>query len=339
MARRAAHLVSTTVVQGVLERRIGRLFPGNRLVALAAFPQPSIRSVGGIVRYHLTLARAGKRREILVFGNTGPQAPFLCKVFQFVRTHGFAGPRLFVPRPLGYWPSHHLFLYEAFPGQTVRRLLERNALSDAPLRHTLEAAGSGLGRFNRLTPPNWVPRARPADDRARARQWRRVLVRVPGGRALLPLVEQIVALRRALAGQERTAFLHRDPHVANIVIEGGRTAFIDLGGANRGLGSDDIGRFLVHLDVELSRHVPTAINRRLQARTFGAWRRAAGPLGRSLPAVNAAAAWTALEFFSFTATMFRTPSATSRSLLTRFSFLARRAGERARSGSRTLFCD
>lgn len=216
---------------------------------VAIHPLSSIRTTRQIIRYTLAWHNGTKT---IVYGHTHSKKThaFLHAIWKNV----FAQKRfLKTPRPIAYLPSIDLFLYEAFLGERLRDVLERRPLPVAEMTFLLTQSAQWLAALHRMPVPASTPFRRAA-----------AFSRTNIIRALSPTLSthERRELNRNLhmlltvllpSLPRRVSFVHRDPHIANIIIDrpARRLAIIDYSESGIGEPMVDVATMIAHLRIAL----------------------------------------------------------------------------------------
>lgn len=221
----------------------------EKIIDLAIEPLSSIRQTRRILRYTLTW---NDEKHTTVYGHTRAKQTSI-----FLRTiweRRFQHERyLCTPRPLGYLPSYDLFLYEAFPGDRLRDLFEKKPLPIARLKIILAQTAAWLAALHAIP----IPRAHHLRNASPYSKSTILSALLP----TLSTAEQKKLQRNATtlftiilpSLPQHKALIHRDPHIANIIIQPQtrRLAIIDYSESGVGQPMVDVATMIVHLRVAL----------------------------------------------------------------------------------------
>lgn len=256
MTSTAELLLSPASAERLLRPWLRRAYPAATSVRVRTSTDlHSVQAGRGVFRLSVAVQGANPRvLELFANFDRRGQSRDIYRLLAHLYRHGFRRGRLRVPTPLGYLPSRHLLVYQAYAGRRVRDELERRRLSVPTLERDVRDAARWLRKLHALPPR--VGRSRNLNlDLARYRA-----APVAQRRSLAAAVATInrSLVRAGRLGPRR--IVHGDPHLANCIRgRDGGFALIDYSESYLGHPLADVGMFLVHLDLALQPYFPRRV--------------------------------------------------------------------------------
>lgn len=209
----------------------------------------SIRQTRSILRYTLTWSTG---QTTTVYGHTHAEQTYA--FLQTIWKHHFQRERyLRTPRPLAYLRSYDLFLYESFPGDRLRDLLEKKPLTIPYFKTILAQTAAWLAALHRI-PLREPHLLRNASPHSRSKMLSALLPSIPADKRREFRRNVTTLFTVILPSLPKTqTLIHRDPHIANIIVQPKthRLAIIDYSESGLGQPMVDIATMIVHLRVAL----------------------------------------------------------------------------------------
>lgn len=326
-----APAITPLEAQRRLNQRLSRIYPGARSLTIRAAKRVgTLRATGGIIRYNALITYPRRTIVRTLYGNysTSSASRALFQFIDYLYRHRFNRRPYLVPRPLLYDAQYQIVLYESFPGDRFRDLLEAGHCSERQAQRQLQHAAAWLRQLHALPPGTGKRKTQTGGATLLTKKLRGYL---PAAPQLLQATNR--ALRQAIR-QHPLRLVHGDPHLANFIIGPRRSwSMIDYSESYRGCALADIGKFLVHLDVALKPFFLPASIVRLERTVIETYfgKRLAQLRPSLCRDLNAWRSITAFEFLAFTLNINRRPTGYVAWILSRLRTTIVRAAARPTS--------
>jgi thiamine kinase-like enzyme len=249
-------------MENFFRKNIQKYFPGAKLISLNLEIKRSFFRKNFLFTYILNFKKNFKKNQKTIKGKSVIETnnPFDCSkraysISKYLWSHNFKN---LIPRPLGYLPSLHLFLYEEIPGESLE-----NLISQKKTRNILRYASRIAKLLKKIHHIKFkIGQIKDYDFEKKQDQHHLALIKnfnpknYKKFKKFLRSVEVIRTQKQKLfLDPKKFCFTHGDFHPGNVLIDGKTIKFIDFGSAGLAEPLTDVANFVLQTELMLRYHL------------------------------------------------------------------------------------